>query len=178
MWSKMTVKTGTSTETKKTSTTLTMPANVRAGQIIGLVEVTGGLGSPIDISRLADEFGGDIARLLPVLDTGEMLNLVKIEGGDVGLTDFGLKFQRTSKHKGRLLKDQLAKIEPFKTAIELVAKEGSVSAAEVADSLIRKKIRWHHEYEVNQAVVNSLLIHWAIYAGLLNYKSERFQKFA
>jgi len=172
----LTAKTGSSAEMKKTNILLTMPANVRAGQIIGLVEVTGGLGSPIDVSRLAYEFGDDIATLLPILDAGEMLGLVKIERGNVNQTEFGLKFQRTSKHKIRLLKDQLLKIEPFKTAVEMVSKQGSVSAAEVADALIRKKVRWHHEQEVNETLVNGLLIHWAIYAGILNYRSERFQK--
>ena len=34
-----------------------MPANVRAGQVMGLVEITGGLGTPVDLAKLADEFG-------------------------------------------------------------------------------------------------------------------------
>src|SRR5208282_4747331 len=116
----MSVKLGSDSEAKKSNTISVMPANVRAGQIIGLVEVTGGLGSQIDVSRLAYEFGDDISTLLPVLDAGEMLGLIKIERGNVNQTDFGLKFQRTSKHKIRLLKDQLSKIEPFKTAVEMV----------------------------------------------------------
>ena len=161
---------------RKASVSPIMPANVRAGQIIGLVDVTGGLGSPIDVGRLAYEFGDDIATLLPVLDAAEMLGLVRIEKGNVNQTDFGLKFQRTSKHKIRLLKDQLLPIEPFKTAVEMVSKHGSVSVAEVADALARKKIHWHHEQEVNETLVNELLIHWGIYAGILTYKSERFQK--
>src|SRR5438105_4888197 len=98
---------------------LVMPANVRAGQVVGLVEVTGGLDSAIDIPRLADEFGSDIATFLPILDTAEMLGLVKNEKGDISLTDFGRKFQKTAKHKVALLRNVLAKIEPFKTALEL-----------------------------------------------------------
>ncbi len=58
-----------------------MPANVRAGQIIGLVEVTGGLGTSVDLAKLADEFGADLSTLLPIVDTGEMLGLVKVEKG-------------------------------------------------------------------------------------------------
>ena len=45
-----------------------------------------------------------------------MLGLVKAEKGDVTLTELGLKFQKTSKHKIRMLRDVIAKIEPFKTA--------------------------------------------------------------
>jgi len=172
----MGAKLGPDSEAKRPHSMPVMPANVRAGQIIGLVDVTGSLGSPIDVGRLAYEFGDDIATLLPVLDAAEMLDLVKIEKGNVNQTDFGLRFQRTSKHKIRLLKDHLSKIEPFKTAVDMVSKQGSVSSSEVADALIRKKVQWHHEQEVNEALVNGLLIHWAIYAGILKYKSERFQK--
>lgn len=155
-----------------------MPAHVRAGQIIGLVEVTGGLGSPIDASQLAHEFGYDIATLLPILDTGEMLGLVKIEKGGVSLTEFGVKFQKTSKHKIRLVKDIIAKIEPFRTALELARHKGSITSRDVTGALRRTDIRWHHVDELNESLIQDLLIHWAIYAGLLSYdgKKGKFHK--
>jgi len=153
-----------------------MPCNVRAGQVISLVEVTGGLGSSIDASRLADELGADLAVLLPILDTAELLGLVKSEKGDISLTEFGHKFQKTTKEKVRLLTDMLAKIEPFKTAIEMAAKRGSVSAEEVANALSERGIAWHHEHDMNQSLLKTILIHWAIYGRLLNYNREgRFE---
>jgi hypothetical protein len=153
-----------------------MPGNVRAGQVISLVEVTGGLGSAIDAARLGDELGADIAVLLPILDTAELLGLVKSEKGDISLTEFGHKFQKTSKNKVKLLTDLIAKIEPFKTAVELANKQGSVSAEEVGEALAERGITWHHEPEMNQSLLTTILIHWAIYAGLLNYnKSGRFE---
>jgi len=154
-----------------------MPANVRAGQVIGLVEVVGGLGTAVDVAKLADEFGSDLVTLLPVLDTGEMLGLVKISKGDISLTDFGHKFQKTTKNKVKLLREQLSKIEPFQTAIELASKNGEVSAAEVCTALQERDIRWHHTPEINETLVQTLLIHWAIYAGLLSYngKTGKFQ---
>jgi hypothetical protein len=155
---------------------LMIPPNVRAGQVISLVEVTGGLGSAIDASRLADELGGDIAVLLPILDTAELLGLVKSERGDITLTEFGARFQKTSKKKVTLLTDQLAKIEPFKTAIELATRHGSTSAEEVAEALADRGLTWHHEPDLNVSLVRTILIHWAIYAGLLNYnKNGRFE---
>ena len=115
--------------------------------------------------------------LLPILDTGEMLGLVKVEKGDISLTEFGLKFQRTSKYKVRLVKDKLAAIEPFKTAIELAEKKGGVTASEVAQDLWDRGIRWHHSPEINETLGPDLLIHWAIYAGLLSYgKAGMFHK--
>lgn len=157
---------------------MVMPGNVRAGQVIGLVEITGGLGSPIDASKLADEFGADLSVLLNILDAGEMLGLVKVNKGDVCLTEFGQKFQKLSKNKVRMLKDQIATIEPFRTALELAKKNGDFSVGEVAEALQEKDIRWHHKQEINETLIQTLLIHWAIYAGLLTYngKSGKFQK--
>jgi len=155
-----------------------MPANVRAGQVVGLVEVTGGLGSSIDTSRLADELGADIAVLLPILDTAEMLGLVKNLKGEVSLTDFGLKFQRTSKNKVRLVREELSRIEPFKTAIELAQEEGAVTAHDIAEALSERGTRWHHDRELNESLIQALLVHWSIYAGLLTYngKSGKFRR--
>lgn len=157
---------------------LMMPANVRAGQVVGLVEITGGLESVIDVSRLADEFGADIATLLPILDAAEMLGLVKSDKGDVSLTELGRKFQKTSKRKILMLRDTLSKIEPFKTAMELASKnKKGVSVREISDALIEKGYRWHHNYELNEPLVQAILIHWAIYAELLSYngKTGKFQ---
>lgn len=159
-------------------TALLMPGNVRAGQIISLVEVTGSIGGKVDAPKLADELGADIAVLLPILDAAEMLGLVRTEKGDVHLTELGLKFQKTSKNKIKILKDRLATIEPFRTALELASKRKHVTAAEIADVLAEMGIRWHYQPEMNETLIKTLLIHWAIYASLLKYdgKSSKFQR--
>ncbi len=107
-----------------------------------------------------------------------MLGLVKVEKGDITLTEFGLKFQKTSKHKVKLVKDKLANIEPFKTAIEMGQEKGGVTGSQIAQNLWDRGIRWHHSPEFNESLVQTLLVHWAIYAGLLNYngKTGIFQK--
>jgi len=149
-----------------------MPGNVRAGQVISLVEVTGGLGSKITAAKLADELGADIAVLIPILDTAELLGLVKVERGEISLTEFGQKFQKTTRDKVRLLTDHLSKIEPFKTAIDLASKRGSVSIDELAEVFAERGIEWYHEAELNTELLATILIHWAIYAGLLTYNKE------
>jgi hypothetical protein len=157
---------------------LIMPGNVRAGQVISLVEVTGGLGAKVDVPRLADELGADIGVLLPILDTAEMLGLVRTEKGTVYLTDLGHKFQKTVRNKVRMLKDRLAAIEPFRTALELASHGKGITAAMISDSLMEFGIKWHYQPELNESIIKALLIHWAIYGGLLRYdgKTGRFQK--
>ena len=154
-----------------------MPANVRAGQVISLVEITGGIGGKVDAPKLADELGADIAVLLPILDAAEMLGLVRSEKGDVHLTELGLRFQKTSKSKMKILKDRIATIEPFRTAVEFASRGKPFTAAQVADALQEMGLRWHYQPEINESLIRRLLIHWAIYAGLLAYgKSGKFHK--
>ena len=157
---------------------LLMPANVRAGQVISLVEITGGIGSKVDAPRLADEFGADLGILLPILDCAEMLGLTRSEKGDIFLTELGLKFQKTTKHKVRMLRDTLMQIEPFRTALELTSGKKHVTSRDVAQTLEDRGIKWHYLPEINERIVNDLLIHWSIYAGLLGYngKTGKFQR--
>ncbi len=156
---------------------LVLPGKVRPGQVISLVEVTGGMGPRLDVPRLADEMGADVAVLFPIISAAEMLGLVKLEKGDLSLTEDGLRFQKTSKNKVRTLRDRLSLIEPFKTAVELASKGRAVAASEVADALMKRGIKWHYQPEVNESIINDFLIHWSIYAGLLSYgKTGQFHK--
>jgi len=155
-----------------------MPGNVRAGQVISLVEVTGGLGAKVDAQKLADELDVNIDGLFSILNAAEILGLVKSEKGVVSLTELGLKFQKTSTDKVRMLKDRLAMIEPFRTALELSSKGKSVTAGQVADSLLEIGIKWHYQPDINESLIKALLVHWTIYGGLMKYdgKSGKFQK--
>jgi len=146
--------------------------------VISLVEVTGSIGGRVDIPKLADELGADVAVLLPILDAAEMLGLVRVEKGDVHLTELGLRFQKTSKQKLRILKDRIAAIEPFRTSLELASKGKPITSAQVAESLSEIGLKWHYQPDINESLIQALLFHWAIYAGLLTYdgKSGRFTK--
>ena len=163
---------------KPLQTALLMPGNVRGGQVISLVEIAGSIGPKVDIPMLADEMGADVAVLLPILDAAEMLGLVRADKGDVNLTELGLKFQKTTKNKLMILKDRIASIEPFRTALELASHGRSVTAKQVAEYLQEMGLKWHYLPEINESLIRALLIHWAIYAGLLKYdgKSGKFQR--
>jgi len=156
---------------------MVMPGKVKPGQVISLVEITGGMGPKMDVPRVADEMGADIDVLFPIIDAAQMLGLVKLEKGDLSLTEDGHAFQKALKHKVTTLRDRLAAIEPFKTAVELASKKRRVSAHDVADALQRMGVKWHYQPEVNESIIRELLIHWTIQSGLLAVgKAGDFQK--
>jgi hypothetical protein len=76
-----------------------MPGGMRAGQVIGLVEVAGSFGSRVDVAKMADAMGADLVVLLPTLNAAQMLGLMRMEKVDLMLTDEGLRFKATSKNR-------------------------------------------------------------------------------
>jgi hypothetical protein len=155
----------------------TMPADVRAIQVISAVEEIGELGAGIHFTELSEKTEVEIDVLLPILKVAEMLGLVRNEEGNLFLTGDGLKVQGTPMDKALILKERVSSIEPFRTAVELASKRGSTTAGEVADTLAENGIQWHFKQERNESAIRDLLIGWTIRAGLLSYdgKTEKFQ---
>ncbi|MDA4113848.1 MAG: AAA-associated domain-containing protein [Thaumarchaeota archaeon] len=164
------------TPSTDTAKHLIMPGDVRAIQVVSLVEELGALGRGISFTTLAEKTGVEIDVLPPILKAAEMLGLVGNEGGDLSLTEEGLQFQGSPMDKVSILKDKLASIEPFHTAVDLASK-GSTTAREVAETLGEQGIQWHFNPDRNELAVRNLLIHWVIRAGLLSYdgKDGKFQ---
>lgn len=171
----------TQTATDKTSEVTSvsprvMPGNVRMIHVLSLIEEIGDLGTDVHFAGLAEKIGVDVSTLPPVLDAAEMLGLIKRDGADIALTELGLK-NKQMKTLRVILKEKLAKIEPFQTAVRLASKKQGTTAQEVSETLSAKGIQWHYKPELNEQLVKNLLIHWTIKSGLLSYngKNGKFQ---
>jgi hypothetical protein len=154
-----------------------MPADIRPSQVIGLVEKVGENRGRIRTPKLANELGADLTILPSILKAGEILGLILEVNGEIQLTKKGLDFRLAPRHEVKMLTEALSEIEPFRTALELAAKQKSIVAAQVANTLLERGIEWHYQEEVNVSIINALLINWTIGAGLLQYdKSGGFRK--
>lgn len=113
-----------------------MPGNVRAIQVVSLVDDVCDLGTGVRISVLAEKTGLDNRVLASVLSAAEMLGLIKDENGSLFLSEEGLKLREVQMATvSAILKDRIAPIEPFRTAIELASRDGRTTAGEVAMTL-------------------------------------------
>jgi len=153
---------------------LVMPEGVGTEQVVGLVNLLERLGPTVSFSRLLSSFGRDFGVLLPVLSSAELLGLVSTERGNVSITDFGRRLLEVPERRfrTRVLKDALARLEPFSTALALISEKGSVALQEVVEALEVKGIRWHRGTESDEEVVDAMLIDWGIPAQLLSYDGK------
>ena len=77
-------------KTKKPTAIPVLP-NARVGSIVGLLETLNEQGSTIDIYKLSESLGFKLNDLMPITEAAELLGFVKIESGDIELSDLGRK---------------------------------------------------------------------------------------
>src|SRR6202167_5463209 len=69
-----------------------MLPHARPGGIAGLLELLLDKGGRDDIYRLADDLAFEIDDLLPIVDAAQLLGFLKVEEGDVSITEKGAEF--------------------------------------------------------------------------------------
>ena len=69
-----------------------MLPHARPGGVAGLLELLVDKGGREDIYRLADDLSFEIDDLLPIVDAAQLLGFLKVEEGDVALTETGAEF--------------------------------------------------------------------------------------
>jgi NitT/TauT family transport system ATP-binding protein len=69
-----------------------MLPHARAGGIAGLLEILADRGGRDDLHRLAADLKLDVDDLLPIVDAASMFGMVRVEQGDVEITDLGRTF--------------------------------------------------------------------------------------
>ena len=149
-----------------------MPANVKPGQVLGVVEIVDRAGGTSDVRQLATGLEADLTVLPAVMQAAEILGLVSVTKEGIKLTEVGSTFLGTPNNKVRLLRDTIANLEPFRTALKLASKIGSVTSKEISKALDGSEVRWDYRNDENVSIVNSLMINWSISAGLFKYKKS------
>jgi len=148
------------------------PPNVSSSQVMALLKSVKDEGGKVDAAKLADDFGFDLKSMLPILNVAEMLGLITVDGGDITLTSLGSRIIKEGTSGFKLLKDNISRFEPFKTALELSKKSSYVTSREISEALKEKGIVFSEDEEENENMVEAVLVHWAIYANMLKYNGK------
>jgi NitT/TauT family transport system ATP-binding protein len=85
------------------------------------MEVLDNLGGKSDVAEIASKQGLELDDLLPLLESGEMLGLVKVQSGDVSITEKGHLFIAASpKVRKKILRDIIVNLDVFRKLIDLI----------------------------------------------------------
>jgi len=140
------------------------------GEIIGLLEFLNDFkGQREDLYELAKMFNMDIDSLSPIVDAAETLGFVKVENGDIMLTDIGKEFVDADINKRKLLfKDRLKKIKIFKQLLSLLHKEEDLMLDREKITDIFEEGLTHEEAEK----LLNVIIDWGRFAELIGYNAD------
>lgn len=106
------------------------------GLLQGFIEKLDDAGSKSDLAGIALKQGLEIDDLLPIVEAGEMLGLIKVESGDVSLTDKGHLFIAASPRvKKKMLREMVLGLDAFRKFADAAKKSGKrdLSKADLLD---------------------------------------------
>jgi NitT/TauT family transport system ATP-binding protein len=161
-------------KTKKPTAIPVLP-NARVGSIVGLLETLNEQGVKIDIYKLSESLGFKLNDLMPITEAAELLGFVKIESGDIELSDLGRQVVDGDENdKKSIFRQQML-------ANVLLARR------------IRSELETTSDYRIGREVILEFLgssftpdeserqvlaiVDWARYAELFDYDPETDQFF-
>ena len=143
---------------------LPMP-NATVGEVLGLIETIYAYGGKVKISFLAEELRIPFDELGDAIDMAELLNLVRVSKGVVQLTLYGEALNLgTIQNKKNILNKQLVKVEPFKSILNIIKKEGGSFEKDIL-----KQLRLQKMVIEDEARFHKLMLAWGGYAEIFEY---------
>ncbi|MEM4725541.1 MAG: AAA-associated domain-containing protein, partial [Nitrososphaerales archaeon] len=107
------------------------------GQVIGLLEVLEDFGGRVDVAKVADDLMLNLDELLPVVEAAELLGFLKVDSGDIILTDEGKKFlAEGSSGRKKMLNQLVANLGTYKAVLHYISSHnGEVSKDDLLNFL-------------------------------------------
>lgn len=148
---------------------MSMLTNPSVSMIVGLVERVSDLKTPEDIAQIDDDLGIEKSEFFHIIDEAESLELVKVIDGNIQLTEFGKKFVNSGiQERKRLLSEKVSKVEPFKTALEILEKAPNKKMNKDKFLELMKK----NFYSVDKDKLFKIIVNWGRYTKLIGYSID------
>ncbi len=143
-------------------------ARVSVGQILGLVEAIDEVGGTADAATISQEVEMDIDRLGPIIDAAEFLGFVKVEDGDLAITDLSRKVLHAKiQERKKIIRDIIDDVPIFKHVMEMAKSAGRPLSREEILGAIAARVGSHNAHDLFDA-----LVYWGRYTELVRYDSE------
>ncbi len=143
-------------------------ARVSVGQILGLVEAIDEVGGSADAATISQEVEMDIDRLGPIIDAAELLGFVRVEEGDLTITDLSRKVLHANvRERKRIIRDIVDDVPIFKQVMDMAKRAGRPLSRDEVLGVIAAQVGTHNATDLFNA-----LVYWGRYTELVVYDSE------
>ncbi len=143
-------------------------ARVSVGQILGLVEAIDEVGGSADAATISQEVEMDIDRLGPIIDAAEFLGFIKVEDGDLTITDLSRKVLHANvRERKKIIRDIIDDVPIFKQVMEMAKEARRPLSRDEILGAITVRVGTHNATDLFNA-----LVYWGRYTELVSYDSE------
>jgi len=143
-------------------------SKVSVGQVLGLVEAIDEVGGSADVATIGQEVEMDIDRLGPIIDAAEFLGFVKVQEGDLTITDLSRKVLHADvRERKALIREIIDDVPIFRQVIDMARGAKRPLSREEVLGTITAQVGSHAAQGFFDA-----LVYWGRYAELVQYDSE------
>ena len=138
------------------------------GVMAGLLEIVEDYQGKVDAAKIADELMLELDDILPAIEAAEMLGFIKVDSGDLILTDKGKEYlAANSMQRKKILHQLLSKIGLFQWLIEQLKKRGNEMSKDELIALLEGEMP-----DVDATKLIKWIIEWGRHALILRYDSN------
>jgi NitT/TauT family transport system ATP-binding protein len=136
--------------------------------VAGLLEILEDYQGKVDAAKIADELLLELDDMLPAIEAAEMLGFIKVDSGDLILTDKGKEYLAgNSTQRKKILNQTLSRTSLFKWLIEQLKNRGDAMSKEELIALLEEEMP-----DVDAAKLVKWIIEWGRHALILRYDSN------
>ncbi|NHV97228.1 MAG: hypothetical protein HA494_05510 [Thaumarchaeota archaeon] len=136
--------------------------------VAGLLEILEDYQGKVDAAKIADELMLELDDILPAIEAAEMLGFIKVDSGDLILTDKGKEYLAgNSTQRKKILNQTLSRTSLFKWLIEQLKNRGDAMSKEELIALLEEEMP-----DVDAAKLVKWIIEWGRHALILRYDSN------
>ncbi len=143
--------------------------------LLGFIELLDDAGSQTEIARFASKEDLNLDSLLPILESGEILGLIKVQEGEVSMTQKAHFFIAASpKVRKKMLREIIVNIDIFKKIIDLIKQkeDGFVTKDELSEYFSERQIPFTIDTTDEYTNDFDSLIEWGRQGLVFNYDAN------
>jgi hypothetical protein len=100
---------------------LTDIPNVTFTRLYGLIDILNHMAGKADVAAISSKEQLELVDILPILETGQMLNFIEVKSGHVSIMEKGYSILAASPRQQKIiLKQTLMNLKPFQNLVNLI----------------------------------------------------------